>query len=84
MPTNHPWRTKSREFTCEPDCPKRKPACQDHCEKHQREKAEHERKKRIYDEQRHIDGYASGMILNSRNASAKRAKKSRPIPHYGD
>lgn len=35
----------SRTFTCEPNCPTRRPGCQDHCEKHQAEKAAYEARK---------------------------------------
>lgn len=82
MSSNHPWRTPNHDFSCEPNCPKRKPGCQDHCEKHQRELAEHLRKKRILDEKKHIDGYASKLIYENRDAEAKRVKRPKPAANF--
>ena len=70
---NHPWRTRN-SFTCPPNCPERKPACQDHCEHHLREKAEHNRKMEAVRLEKQIDSYAAEGIRTCRDIKAKRAK----------
>ena len=82
MSSNHPWRTHNHDFTCEPKCPNRKPGCQDHCEKHNRERAEHMRKKKILDEKKHIDEYTFKQISDHRDAEAKRVKQSKPAANF--
>lgn len=68
---------KSRSvFTCEPNCPRRRPGCQDHCEKHQRERAEHLRLKAIARRNRDVDCYISDNKAKKFNARVKSKKVS--------
>ena len=76
MQTNHPWSSKSRIFTCPPDCPKRQPGCHDHCETHIREKAEHERIRKAMRLEKYIDGYSLNAIMDKRDIAAKRSKSN--------
>ena len=66
---------KSRSvFTCEPNCPERRPGCQDHCEKHQRELAEHLRLKALERQRREVDCYISDNKAKKYNARVKSKK----------
>ena len=68
---NHPWRQRSHIFTCEPDCMNRKPGCQDHCEKHLREKAEWDKRKAVSDRRTHLDYYISKRVAYYKDIQAK-------------
>lgn len=35
-------------FSCEPNCPKRKPGCQDSCKRHQEQRARYDARKKEY------------------------------------
>ena len=71
--SNHPWRRMTHIFTCEPDCPERKPGCQDHCEKYIREKAEHDKRVSIENTRNYLDSYTTRRIMCYRDRKAKSA-----------
>ena len=80
---NHPWKTSSRIFSCPPNCPERKPACQAHCERHIREKALYERLRDAQNLEKHIDGYTAHAVTMNRDETAKRSKNGYGYNNHG-
>lgn len=74
MSSNHPWRTKSRYFHCEPDCPRRKPGCQDHCEQHAQDRANYDADMATDREDKAVDGYVARAVGANKNDAAIRGK----------
>lgn len=68
---NHPWRQYSHMFTCEPDCPKREPGCQAHCEKHIREKAEWDKCAAIENQRKDLNLYTSLKVSYYKDRQAR-------------
>ena len=52
-------------FTCEPDCANRRPGCQDHCEKHKREKAAWDERRAILQREASITNYVIEEIYKN-------------------
>ncbi len=69
--SNHPWRENSRMFSCTPNCPKRKPGCQDHCEQHAKDKANYNKRKKIAQLESSLDDYVRLQVMNSRDKRNK-------------
>lgn len=76
--SEHPWRNNRRTFTCPPECPNRKPACQDHCERYARDKARHNEHMEAKRQQQNLNNYVMGIISSCKDASAKNNKHGRP------
>lgn len=61
-------------FTCPPNCPDRKPACQDHCETYARDKARHDEYRAKEQRKHEVDQYvitAHAKKLDDREKSRK-------------
>lgn len=66
---------KSRQFFhCPPNCPDRKPACQDHCPIHAKDKAEYEKLKAAEYKKKLVDYYVTDRIANDHDARTKKKK----------
>ena len=48
---------RDRNIPCIPNCPERRPGCQDHCEYHRKKKAENERRKEFKRKREILDSY---------------------------
>lgn len=59
-------------FTCEPDCPGRKPGCHGRCKKYNDEREEHLRNKHKEDVDKILDDYFRNCVAKARDARAKR------------
>ena len=70
--SKHPWRTASHGFSCPPDCPKRKPGCQDHCEQHAKDKEKWAANKRKQFIEVGLDRYAAERMNRYRNKRRNR------------
>ena len=69
--SNTPWRTGNRYFNCEPNCPNRKPGCQDHCKKHIEEKARWEQVKAAKRQHEEVKHYTANAVIKNLDAVAK-------------
>lgn len=69
--SNHPWRRASYMFSCKPDCPKRKPGCQDHCEQHAKDRAKWDERAAIERRERTIDQYTNNLIRECKDTRAR-------------
>lgn len=61
-------------FTCPPNCPDRKPACQDHCERYARDKAKHEEIKAAEQKYRDVGQYIVSARAKKFDARVKSRK----------
>lgn len=64
-------------FNCPPDCPKRKPGCQDHCDTYLTAKVKHDARKKEYYGDRDIRQYIAEKNCKARDIDAKHRKDSR-------
>lgn len=71
-------------FHCEPNCPRRKPGCQDHCETHQGDKARHEARKKEYYGDTQLKQYLAEKNAKARDIYAKHKKESKSSKWYRD
>ena len=64
-------------FHCEPNCPRRKPGCQDHCKQHQDSKALHEARKKEYYGDAQVQQYMAARGIKARDIYVKNKKHSK-------
>ena len=64
-------------FKCEPDCPKRKPGCQDHCDTYLTAKAKHDARKKEYYGDQNIRQYMAEKNARARDITAKHRKDTK-------
>lgn len=62
------------DFSCERDCPKRKPGCHGHCEKYLKEKAAHEDRLAKEKLERDVQNYINNNIGRGMAYNARRKK----------
>lgn len=62
---DHPWRPKNGIFKCPPDCPRRKPGCQDRCEQHKEQKAKHNERVSISEGERAARDYTVMRVIKA-------------------
>lgn len=74
--SNHPWRASTHMFKCPPECPDRKPGCQDHCEQHAKDMVKWEERRKLELDRRHLDNYVTERVVYYRDRKAKSAKHS--------
>lgn len=78
--SKHPWRRYTNTFRCPPECPNRKPGCQDHCEQHARERLEYDERKKLELERKSIDGYIARKANYYRD---RRVKSNKHLSSFG-
>ena len=65
-------------FKCDPDCPKRKPGCQDHCSTYLTAKAKHDARKKEYYGDMYLRQYLAEKNAKARDVNAKQRKSQKP------
>lgn len=66
------------------DCAKRHRACWDNCETYKRDKAKHERLKKLANANREVDEYVIKAYMRNRTNEAKRKQRRRKMYNYGN
>lgn len=69
-------------FSCK-NCQDRYPGCHSHCEKYQKEKAEHDKRKSEIYKEKFISYYTIGSICRKKNAAAIHKKGNRRYSRNG-
>ena len=62
-------------FKCEPNCPRRKPACQDHCDTYLTAKAKHDARKKEYYGDTQLRQYLAEKNAKARDIDAKHRRE---------
>lgn len=75
--SNHPWRTNKVYFNCPPNCPNRKPGCQDHCERYAKDRAIYNEHKRIERDRKKLDHYVCAKLAQNKEEQLHREKHKR-------
>lgn len=76
---------KSRTvFDCPPNCPERKPACQDHCERYAEKRALHDELMAKEKQRRDVENYIRGGHMKANDLWVKRRKNKRRYFGYTD
>lgn len=72
--SNHPWRERRRMFNCPPNCPKRKPGCQDHCDIYAKDRAEWDKHRATERVQENLDIYTNKRMARYMDRMARSDK----------